>query len=217
MNRLHQHRKQRNARPAQRRGLTLVEVVVSTLLTAFMLAVAMQAMAGSTLSWQASGRVKDGTGLAQQLMTEIMSQQYREAGLLAALGIDLPEILENRSIWDDVDDYDGLNNSPPRDRSGNALPGYSGWRAQVRVDYVKVASPMTTTFGDEGLKRIIVTVTDPAGRVTVLVGFRSRYGALEQAPAVDTTVASDLASEMQIGSATKLENGVNFNNHARGP
>lgn len=207
-----------NCKRTRRRALTLVEVVVSTLLTSFVLVVAMQAVAGSTMSWRTSGRVKDGTGLAQQLLSEIMSQQYREAGLLAALlGTDLPEILENRAIWDDVDDYDGLNNSPPRDRTGTPLPGYAGWRAQVKVDYVRVANPMSTTFSDEGLKRIMVTITDPTGRKTVLVGFRSRYGALEQEPAATMTVTSTVASEMQIGSTVKLENGVNFANQAGGP
>lgn len=140
----------------RRAGFTLVEAVVST---------AIVTMAGSALLLGVASAI-DATdmvleqalaeGMAQQLMDEIAGQQYAEPGAgghQTTLG---PESGEwtgtSRVEFDDLDDYHGLNTSPPRDLWGIPLGrddgygsqrvsahryvrGFKGWRQHVEVFY----------------------------------------------------------------------------------
>lgn len=70
-----------------------------------------------------------------------------------------------RGAFDDIDDYDGLNVSPPEDDTGNPLPGYS-------KDYtvsVSVNQPVDPWNGIAAgdVRRIVVTVNYDGGRITL--------------------------------------------------
>src|SRR5207249_6775945 len=134
----------------------------------------------------------------------INSQAYKESGS-SNIGLDSLETTTNRSTWDDVDDYHGLDESPPRDKNGNNLTGFTGWRWKALVEFVQALSPQSASSTDQGLKRITITVSEPTGRQTILVTYRSQYGLLEQAPSADTTLQTSVINEIQFGSGTKLE------------
>ena len=197
-----------------RRGMTLVEVVVSTLLAGLVLVCALRGVGSIFATWRESEDQHDGEGLAEQLMTEILQQLYEEPDDPPVLGVESPEVTTARSDWDDVDDYNGWS-SAPETKDGTALSGWSGWSRAVTVEYVTIADPTTTTGSDEGLKRVTVTVTDPDARQTVLVAFRSQWGALEKLPLGDTTAQTFVTHEMQIGTSTTIQRGVALQNHAQ--
>jgi MSHA pilin protein MshD len=138
-----------------------------------------------------------GQALAKQLMDEILQTQYVDPGVLPVFG---PEVGEVRANYDDVDDYNGLSESPPVNRDGTAIPGFTGWKRAVQVFWADPTSPSTTTVTDTGLKRVVVTVTSPTGRVTVLTALRSRNSAYEDDPVISTTYTSWVGITVQVGS-----------------
>ena len=60
--------------------------------------------------------------------------------------------------FDDVDDYHGLNDSPPIDAQGNVRADYAGYRVEVSVNYAGLAHGLAV---DTDAKQIQITVTPP--------------------------------------------------------
>jgi MSHA pilin protein MshD len=145
------------ARP-HRSGLSLVEVSFATLLVSVMLVGAMQTV-GSVLRQRARTAVEHRALLiGKQLLEEILTQAYVEPTQSPVFGLETLEI--NRSLYDDVDDYHNLDESPPADRSGTVLTGLNGWRRRVTVQYVDPLSPNSIVSDDQGAKRITVDVLE---------------------------------------------------------
>jgi hypothetical protein len=146
-----------------------------------------------------------GPGLARELMAEVLSMPYEDPDGASLLGLDLNELLGSRATFDDVDDYNGYSAASAENKQGVALAGYAGWRQQVAVAWVTLADPSTTSLTETGLKRITVTVTNPSGSPTQLIGYRSKTGALEQGQPQAVRVISWLDAELRLGSSTRSE------------
>lgn len=146
--------------PMRRAGFTLVEAVVST---------AIVTMAGSALllgiasAIDATDQVLEqaqADGMAQQLMDEIAGRRYAEpgaGGFQTTLGPEPGETSgHSRAAFDDIDDYHGLDTTPPRDPWGIPLAeddgmgarrpsalrqknAFRGWRQHVEVFYASPA------------------------------------------------------------------------------
>ena len=85
----------------------------------------------------------------------------------------------SRSAYDDIDDYDGLSNSPPKRLDGTDLDDYGGLTRSVTVDNVTAADPDPITpevDGSTEFKRIKVTVTWTGGKggELTLTGLRTK-------------------------------------------
>ncbi|MFC1668113.1 hypothetical protein ACFL1T_01860 [Chlamydiota bacterium] len=113
------------------------------------------------------------TMLGQDLMEEIKTKQwdhnatkllpiedYEKTGTLG------PESGESRggigaSGYNDIDDYNGLNNKPPKDASGTTLEEFSNYHTTVIVDYVRKGNFDSTDSSSPlpNFKRVILTVS----------------------------------------------------------
>ena len=198
-----------------RRGLTLVEVAVSTLLVGMVLVGSLKVVGGVLRTRMTAEQIHDGTALAQELMNEILSQEYEEPTELLGFGVELSESWSNRSNWDDVDDYHNWNVSPPRLKDNSILSDYTGWRRSVSVKRVKLTNPNANSALDEGLKRIEITVTGPDGRQTKLVAWRSKWGTLEQPPVAEATVHTRVTNQLQLTGGRTHYSATAFSNHAQ--
>ena len=105
-----------------RRGLTLIEVVASTMIVGLMAVAALNALAAATKSSNSIGNRAVAAGLADELMSEIMMQSYSDPDGSPVFGHESGESTSVRSAFDDVDDYDGWNASPPQYRDGTVIP-----------------------------------------------------------------------------------------------
>lgn len=148
-----------NAAPRRRRtGFSLIEVSLSTLLVGLMLVASVRTV-GSVLRQRARTAADHrATLVARQLIEEILAQDYKEPTETATFG---PEASEtSRGLYDDVDDYHNLDQSPPLDRSGFALAGFSGWRRRSTVQWVDPANVGGSggSLTDQGVKRVTVEV-----------------------------------------------------------
>jgi MSHA pilin protein MshD len=139
-------------------ALTLIEVVASTMIVGLMAVAALNALGAATKSANSIGNRAVAAGLADELMSEILMQPYSDPNGSAVLGRESGESASPRSAFDDIDDYDGWNASPPQYRDGTVIPDRTNWRQRVAVVYVVPTNPTQTSGSDQGAKRIRVSI-----------------------------------------------------------
>jgi len=199
-----------DARAADR-AFTLIEAVVSLAVVATMVVVALEMLGASAKVRVAQTEQSRATALARQLLCEIMQHGYTDPDFPGGFG---PGSTEDRTTFDDVDDFNGYSESPPCARSGALLPGYAGWTRRVDVAWANPSSPQDSSGSETGLKRIVVTVTSPTDRVTALTALRSRNSGYDQMPPTDRTYVSWAGAAIQVGTDpnTRAVSGVNLVN-----
>jgi hypothetical protein len=207
-----------------RRGLSLAEVMISAFLMGVILVASMKTVGAVFQTRRVNAGLGEAEVLARQLMTEILQTRYEDPeGTVVPvgdpanpLGIETGEGSANRADFDDVDDYVGYSSSPPEDKAGAAMGAYSGYTRAVTVLRVQPDTLQVSAANETGLKVIIVTVTPPVGDAVMIKALRSRFGAVEQPPAVDTTYVTFLSGELQSGSSPVVyKSAKNLVNHAQ--
>jgi hypothetical protein len=203
------------ANQQSRRGLSQIEVVVSSLIVGVVLVGALNVLGGATRTNRVAAEQLDAPGLAHQLMGEILALPYEDPEEPGGnIGKESGESGGDRVDYDDVDDYHGWNMDPPQYKDGTPVPGAIGWE---RVVLVKYFDPSTGSTGltDTGVKLITVQVDSPSGDQLQLNTLRSQWGSLQQAPAVDTTTVTSLDAQLQIGSTSDpVYASIHLKNHA---
>ncbi|MBV10648.1 hypothetical protein [Rubinisphaera sp.] len=159
-----------------RKGISLLEVSISTLLVAFLMITSLKCIGAVVRGRGMTAKYVQAEQLAQEMMTEIMRQPYRD-GFLPLFGLEALELVYingPRSNYDDVDDYNGWSASPPKDRSNSAISNTTGWQRQVSVAWVNKSNPSQISGYETGLKRITVTVKHNGITMAQLVALRSQ-------------------------------------------
>lgn len=141
-----------------RPALSLIEVVASTMIVGMMAVATLNALGAATKSSDKIGNRAIALGLADELMSEIIQQPYSDPDGSAVFGREGGESATPRSAFDDVDDYDSWNASPPQYRDGTAIPDRTNWRQRVAITRVVPTNPSQTSVTDQGAKRIQVTI-----------------------------------------------------------
>ena len=141
------------------KGLTLIEMVLTIVILAISLIIITSMLSSGV------GRSSDTTleirsaALAQSYLDEILSKRFDEMShprgippcrsnctILANFGPDSGE--DDRSDYDDVDDYNGLDQGqgqtdPLQDSTGAERAGYENFRVRVTVRYMDIAASGT--------------------------------------------------------------------------
>jgi len=224
MNREHAPKRTRGR--SRRHGLSLAEVLVSALLLGVMLVAATNTVGAVFRSRQTNAGLGHAEILARRLMAEILQARYEdpdEPGVPIGdssnpLGVESGETNTTRADFDDVDDFDGWNREPPLSQDGTPLAGYGLYNRIVQVARVDPDTVQGNPNTETGLKSIRVTVIDPTGEQFVLWALRSRFGAVEQPPAVDSTFVTFLEGTLRSGtSPVAYHSAKNLVNHAEEP
>ena len=160
----------RRARYAARRGISMMEVAVGTLLVGGVLATTIELIGPTVRSTVLAGDRQLARTLADELLDEIANMPFGEPdGDTGVIGRDAGETPSKRSNFDDLDDYDGWIRHPQQ-RDGTALAGFDGsWQCSVEVRHVVLFSPQTTSASLTNAKRVTVRVK----RSDVLLAERS--------------------------------------------
>lgn len=165
--------------PAHRRGITLVEVVLSSLVLSFVATGAVRLLVAVVDRREASVRDTTGAQLAEQLLAEAMARPFEspaasrngEFGRSAAEGV-----ASGWGVFDDCDDFDGWTASPPESGDGTAIGGLDGWTRRAGVDWVTTADLNTAAVGPTDVKRITVVAEYQGRPVATRVGYRTWAG-----------------------------------------
>lgn len=177
----------RTLRP-HRKGVSLVEVVVSTVLVSIVLVTSMQTLTNTSTVRTIASEHNHAPDFASCLFSEIMSHRYSDPEGGTTIG---PESGETRATYDDVDDYHGLTQAPPRDRTDSVIAEASGWTWTAAV-YFCDPNTLLSSNSATGLKRIDITVTGPSGRSYLLSGLRSEHGFFETETTATRTITSSV-------------------------
>jgi len=159
------------------RGVTLIDLILTIIIVAIAVPPMVALLSNMTRQSTFAVTVARANHLASTLFEEVRSKRWDEntGAASATLG---PDSGETRATYDDVDDFNGLNETPPRDSQGAAISGTTGFRQQMWVCYVASTALATPCLGSgttSNYKHITVKVTDPQGRVTELVTLISSF------------------------------------------
>jgi len=139
-------------------AFTIVEAMISTIIVGVMFVAAMNTVGASRLTQHKASLVCRSQLLAESLMSEILRQSYKDPDGTPVFGREANESATPRTSWDDVDDYEGLSESPLVTKGGTALTNATGWQRTAKVEWVDAANPALVKTVESGVKRIVVTV-----------------------------------------------------------
>jgi MSHA pilin protein MshD len=168
-----------------RRGITMAETIVSTLLVGMVLVGTIQLVAPIIRSGSVMSDKLIATNMARELSEEIGTKLFMSpsSGDVEFTG---PEAGETRAIYDDIDDFHGINNSPPVLSDGRVMTHLGGWARVVKVTHASLADPSADSGIYTGLKRVTVSVTKDgvtlATDVTIHAHAADRIGFVNQEP-----------------------------------
>ena len=148
-------------------GMTLVELVVAIVVISIAVAGVLAALTQATRHGADPMLTEQAVAIAQSYLEEITLAAYADPDGETGCG---PEAGETRATYDDVCDYNGLNDaSGAVDRNGNPIAGLEAYNVQVSV--------ADATLNGVAGRRIEVRVThDNAGWLDVKVaGWRMSY------------------------------------------
>lgn len=203
-----------------RKGISLIEVAISSFLIGMLTIAALKTSGGVMQTWTQVKSNYDGSVLAESLLEEILQVSYEDPEGSAVWGIESGETQSptNRSEFDDLDDYDDWTETPPKTKAGVALSGFTGWTRLVDIKKLKKNDPDDThndNSSDKGMRRVSVTVTDPNGKTTTVSGWRALLGTPETPKGVDGDFVTWVGCDLKIGATGEtVSAGTNVQNHA---
>lgn len=159
----------------RRRAMTLAEAVMAMLIVSVMLLAALDLVSSSRLSEKILADQCIAESLAEDLMAEILNQPYADpVDGVASFGRTSAENAPgDRSLFDDIDDYDEWSESPPARKDGTEMNDYAGWSREVVVDRVEQSDLSSVAASDKGIKRIVVTIKQDGRAAATLTAFRT--------------------------------------------
>ncbi|HQU14565.1 MAG: hypothetical protein B7Z66_15710 [Chromatiales bacterium 21-64-14] len=148
------------------RGMTLIELVISIVVVSIAVTGVLLAI-NQTVRHSADPMITEqATAIAQSYLEEIMLQSFANPPNTTApcnpatLG---PDPGETRATYNDVGDYNGLVDAPPRDQNGTPMdPGSSLIDLSKYIVKVRVSCAALNGIPATASKRIDVTVTNSA-------------------------------------------------------
>ncbi len=158
-----------------RPGFTMAEAVLSVFIMGVVLVAALSTVGGAGRARQKMADRARGVPLAQDLMSEILQQAYEDPDSApGSFGTGIDEAAAgNRSLYDDVDDYNGWSASPPETKNGTAIQGFDRWRRSVTVEWVDAGDLTQAPGFNTDVKQITVTVAHKGVPVASLVAVRT--------------------------------------------
>jgi len=159
---------------SQTHAFSLMEVVLSMLVVSVMLVAALSTVGASQMGKHKMTTRARGLLLARSLMSEILQCAYEDPeDPSTSLGCEATESDVDRTDYDDVDDYDGWESSPPVEKPGSGIPWADGYRRIVTVQWVDPLDLDQASGTSTGVKRIRVIVEYQDRQVARLWAFRT--------------------------------------------
>jgi prepilin-type N-terminal cleavage/methylation domain-containing protein len=141
---------------ACRRGFTLLETALATVIVGVGVLATMQVMAAGTMSNDAAYGMSNGVQLAHNIRELSLGLPFADDVYPSHWGL---EVGETAMTADDLDDLDGAVFSPPINARRQVVPNMTGWSQKVRVDSVD-PSLVTAAVpsGSTAVSRVTVTI-----------------------------------------------------------
>ena len=178
--------------PKSQTGFTLLELVIGIVVFTISLTIVLSLIVPQAEQTAEPFRQVKAAKLGQSLMNDILSRSYDENSDRSppfvtcvdkpdpsnasdnlcsdALGPDAGETSEE--AYDDVDDYNGVDDSPPVSLIGSIDSSYSTYRVQVTVT---CDGSTVSASGNSHVKKILVQVTPPRERPIAFAAYKGNF------------------------------------------
>ncbi len=168
------------------RGYSLIELIITIVVTSIVMVIFFSIFGKNQLQSTSPVIQVKAAQLGQAYLEEISLKAYDEnspvgnarrcnSGVPApsCSGAPLGSDSETRIQFDDVDDYNGLSESPPRDAFNQIRTGFSSFSVNISVTYAGTDFSLPL----QSLKKIEVTVTPPEaeGGLYVFTQYRGNF------------------------------------------
>jgi len=157
------------------RGLSMVEMIITIVIVSVALVASLRSMSvltGRSADAMVQSRALD---LAQLYFDEILTHRFDEAtgeyGVPAYTGAcRITYDGEARDAYDDIDDFDAIDNEAPALIDASLAANYSGFTVSVAVtcdDSIGVNA--------EGAKLVQISINDPLGQTSTFSVYKGNY------------------------------------------
>ena len=147
-------------KPSPHAGFTLIEIITTIVILA-VAATAIMSVFTSTVRSSADPVIQQqAVSIAEAYMEEILLKSFNDPNGT--------EVGESRATFDDVDDYDGLNDADAMDQDGNTITGLEAYTVTVAVSNASLNTTVPALL-------VVVTVDHDALDPIVLRGYRTSY------------------------------------------
>lgn len=158
-----------------RAGLTLAEVLTCLVILGVAMTAGVQALGSFAASGRAWKERNTAMELANALMVQINELPFNDPDGSNVIGRESGEITDQRTTYDDIDDYDGWDASPPVDATGAPMTAYADYRQQVTVEFdTTLAARTGWSLGSGNFKKITVTILKDDKELARLTTIRAR-------------------------------------------
>lgn len=151
----------RNART----GLTIIEAVMSVMVTSIVLVAALETLGLVGRSRSITERHSVGVMLAEDLLAEVLSRPFDDHGKTSPI----EGKAGSRASFVSIADYDGWRVSPPQDITGDELTEYASYERRVSVTFV--GDDLSAAGTDTGIRLVTVEVLRngmPAAKISAI-------------------------------------------------
>ncbi len=147
----------RERAPRRRRGFTLIESALVTIIVGTGVVAVMQLLAVGSVSTRQSQNLTTAVHLANQIHELSLGLAFADPADPTHWG---PSTGETLATYDDVTDLDGQTYSPPIDARRQTLTSLSDWSQSITVDSVDPARiTVTVPKGSTRAQRITVNIS----------------------------------------------------------
>lgn len=149
-------------------GLTLVELVISIAVAGIAFTGALLAVNLTTVRSADPMIQHQASAIGEAYVEEIVLKEYLDP----ESGTVCPSPEATRDLYDNVCDYQGLDDSGARDQFGTPIAGLGGYRVRVNVDTAATLNGLT---GSAEVMRVDVRVTHGTGVDLTLSSYQTNY------------------------------------------
>ncbi len=154
----------------RQRGFTLIELIMFIVIVGVGVAGVLSVFTTGVKSSADPMVRKQALSIAESLLEEILLKEFRDPNG-GTNGVSTCTLAggSNRSIWDDVCDYNTYTSTGITDVQGNSVVSLASYSVLPAVAVTTVA------VGGVNLKRVVVSVTDTQNNVISITGYRGDY------------------------------------------
>ena len=157
---------------ADQSGLTLIELVITIVVISIAVTGTMVVIQRTIVGSADPMIVRQAVGISEAYLEEIMLKSYYDPVLGAGAGPCPAPDPNGRPEYNNVCDYNGLDDNGARDQAENAVADLALYRVRVTVDPNATLGALS---GPADVIRADVRVTHPAGVDFTLSGYKANY------------------------------------------
>lgn len=146
--------------------MTLIELVVAIVVVSISLGGTLMLVDTTTRRSADPMLERQAISIAEAYLEEVLQKSYFDPDT----GTLCPAAEGARGLFDNVCDYQGLDELGAHDQNGSLVAGLGGYRVEIDID---LSAQLGTLSGSAEVLRVDAVVTDPTARIVRVSGYRT--------------------------------------------